>query len=100
MTPINNDGSELEPENYRPILIPCPFAKVLEKLIEKQMRIFINDEKLIDEKQFRFRKGCSKVDALLHTVETIRNDINDNKYVTAAFLDLSKAFDFLSQNID
>ena len=99
VTPIYKDGSELEPENYRPISITCPFAKVLEKLIEKQMRIFINDKKLFNGKQFGFRKGYSTVDALLHTVETIRNDINENKYVTAVFLDLSKAFDSLSHKI-
>ena len=50
-------------------------------------------------KKFGFRKEYSTTDALLHTVETLRDDINDNKYVTTASLDLSKAFDSLSHKI-
>ena len=56
--------------------------RLLEKLIETQMRIFIEEKKFFTGKQF----GFSIVDVLLHTVETVRNDINENNYVTAVFL--------------
>ena len=82
VTPIYQDGSELEPETYRRVPIKCPFPRLLEKLIETQMRIFIEEKKFFTGKQF----GFSIVDVLLHTVETVRNDINENNYVTAVFL--------------
>ena len=47
VTPVYKDGSELEPENYRPISITFLFAKILEICIEKQLRIFIPDKNIL-----------------------------------------------------
>ena len=41
----------------------------------------------------------SSVDALLCDTENIRKKLNDNENVATAFLDLSKAFDFISHSI-
>ena len=43
--------------------------------------------------QFGFRKGFSTHDALLNLTESIRYEIDKNKIVHCALLDLSKAFD-------
>ena len=49
--------------------------------------------------QFGFRAKFSTTDALLNATEKIRSDINNNKMVAAAFLDVSKAFDSISHEI-
>ena len=49
--------------------------------------------------QFGFRKNTSTTDALVFTIEKIRKEIDNNHFVAAAFLDLSKAFDCISHGI-
>ena len=49
--------------------------------------------------QLSFRAKFSTTDALLYATENIRSDINNNKMVAAAFLDLSKAFDSISHEV-
>ena len=48
---------------------------------------------------FGFRKKVSTIDALVYCTETIRYHINNNNFITAALLDLSKAFDSINYKI-
>ena len=48
---------------------------------------------------FGFRAGISTFDALIYRTESFRCEIDKNKYVTAAFLHLSKAFDSIQHDI-
>ena len=49
--------------------------------------------------QFGFRKNISTTDALVFTTEKIRKEIDNNHFVAAAFLELSKTFDSISHEI-
>ena len=52
--------------------------------------------------QFCFRKNYSierTIDALLYCTESFRLVVDNNKIITAALLDLSKAFDSIKHNI-
>ena len=45
------------------------------------------------------KKGISSKDALICRTEAFRKFVNDNIYVSAAFLDLSRTFDSLWQKV-
>ena len=49
--------------------------------------------------QFGFQSNYSTTDALLFATGSIRQSLDQNQFVAAAFLDLSKAFDSISHGI-
>ena len=97
--PLFKKGDRSLPENYRPIsLLPC-VNKLLEKCIDKRVRKYLTNNNVFYEYQFGFRKGYSTVHALLETVNTIRNYLNNGENVLGLYLDLKKAFDTVDHNI-
>ena len=57
------------------------------------------NEKLYNELQFGFRKRNSTTETLIFCTEKSRKEINDKKFVSIAFLDLSKALDSINHEI-
>ena len=99
VTPIFKKGDCEEPNNYRPISITPALSKIFEKIMRDQITFYLNKNNILSSTQFGFRSKFSSADALLHATENIRKKLNDNEYVAAAFLDLSKAFDSISHSI-
>ena len=99
VVPIYKTGDTKEPKNYRPISITSAISKIFEKVIRNQMVEYFNRHNHLSPIQFGFRAKFSTSDALLYATENIRSDINNNIMVSAAFLDLSKAFDSISHGI-
>ena len=56
-------------------------------------------KKLLTNRQFGFRRQYSTIDALVYFTERVRNELNENKFITCAFPDLSKAFDSINHTI-
>ena len=63
------------------------------------MIAFLNRNNVLSPSHFGFEDSFSSTDALHFATENIRKKIDQNEYVTAAFLDLSKAFDSISHSI-
>ena len=99
VTPIYKKGDPLDAENYRPISITGPLAKVFERLLHKQIEDYLNTNNLYSPVQFGFRSKHSTQDALLFTTESWRTQIENKLHVQVALLDLSKAFDSLNHQI-
>ena len=97
--PLFKSGDKNKIENYRPISILPILSKIFEKLINKRMIGFFDENDVIYEKQFGFRKQHSTVHALNTAVTQILNSLNNNKIVVGVFLDFSKAFDTVVHNI-
>ena len=96
VTQIFKSGDAEKPKNYRPASITSALEKIFEKVLNEQITEYLNKNNLICPNQFGFRKKMSTSDALILATENIRREMVENKFVAAACLDLSKAFDSIS----
>ena len=94
-----DSGSQFEYTNYRPISLLQSMSKILEKIVDKQLRNYLNYEQVLYSKQFGFRgrRGCDQ--ALLLFTDFTKTNLFKNEKVLTAFLDLKKAFDTVNHGI-
>ena len=92
-------GSQFEFGNYRPISLLQSLSKVLEKLVDSQVRNYLKYRDILYSKQFGFRglRGCDQ--ALLLFTDFAKSNVFQNRKVLTAFLDLRKAFDTVNHDI-
>ena len=79
-------------ENYRPISVISPIAKLFEMCIDTQIRDYFESNNLLHDNQFGFRKNRSCELALNTILNSWRQHLDNHLNLIAAFLDLSKAF--------
>lgn len=79
--------------SYRPISLLPIASKVLEILILKRLTPEIVKSKLIPEHQFGFREAHGTIEQVHRLVNNINHAFEHKKYCSAAFLDISQAFD-------
>ena len=99
VTPVFKSGNTSLLNNYRPISVLSIFSKIFEKIIYNKLIVFIENNNILFEKQFGFRKNNSTCHALLNLVDRISQAFECNKFLISVFLDLSKAFDCIDFNI-
>jgi hypothetical protein len=92
-------GSKSDINNYRPLSVLSPIAKVYESLLVIRITNYFEENNLFNKSQFGFRKGLSCELALNTFVETIRENINKSEHTISIMLDLSKAFDTINHEI-
>ena len=99
VAPVFKGGDSADLNNYRPIsVLPC-FSKILERLMYNRLCKHFSNSKILYPKQFGFQKGHSTDHALLELVDQIYESFERNEYTIGVFIDLSKAFDTVDQNI-
>ena len=79
--------------NYRPISLLPQFSKILEKLYNNRLDMFIDKCNILSPSQYGFRSSMSTTEALFDLVEEITTSLEKNKYTAGVFIDLKKAFD-------
>ena len=67
--------------------------------MRNQINDYLNVNRLSSKHQYGFKKKISTIDAKMYETEFIRKERDKNNLVTAAFLDLSKAFDSINHEI-
>uniref|UniRef100_A0A0P4VWZ9 Reverse transcriptase domain-containing protein n=1 Tax=Scylla olivacea TaxID=85551 RepID=A0A0P4VWZ9_SCYOL len=65
IVPIYKGGNKMDPLNYRPVSLTSIVSKLCEILIKDRWVEYLEDKKIITEKQFGFRKGRPCVTNLL-----------------------------------
>ena len=73
-------------------MLPC-LSKLIEKLILKRITSFLDKHEVIQPHQFGFRKKHSTIYALLDTLSSCYDGINEKKFSSLIMIDLRKAFD-------
>ena len=87
-------------ENYRPISIISAISKIIEKIVHRQLSSYLENNSLLNEHQFAFRKRRSTELASVLFTDKIKKKVNEGKLVGSVFIDLSKVFDTLSHGKD
>jgi hypothetical protein len=80
-------------ESYRPISLLPTISKLLEKLVHKRLQEDLDPKEWVPDHQFGFRHAHSTVQQCHRIVDVINKAIENRQYCTAAFLDVTKAFD-------
>ena len=97
IAPLFKKKNHLLKENYRPVNIIVIFSKIFESIIFDQISEFM--EKKFHKLLGAYRKGhgCSQV--LTLTINKWKWSLDNNKYVGAILMDLSKAFDSIPHDL-
>lgn len=96
--PLFKKGDPEDANNYRGITLLSCLSKIFTCILNKRITKWCEDNNVMSDSQFGFRKGCSTTDAIfvLHTL--IQKVLNDRKRLYCAFVDLKKAFDSIYRN--
>ena len=74
-------------------------SKIFEKAMYNRLIEFLENLKILYEKQFGFRKKHSTYMALMILIDKLIKCIENGEYVVGVFLDFSKAFDTVDHSI-
>jgi exonuclease III len=99
--PIIKDpnGDRKSPANYRPISILGCLNKVLEKALHSQLSAYLDDNNILPDFQYGYRKNHNTQQAVIDYINHVENAKKNNQHTIAVFMDLSKAFDTVDKNI-
>ena len=93
------DLDPLKPISYRPISILNSINKVFERIIHSQIYIYLENNSLLPDFQYGYRKKHNTSQAILDFTNTIEYNRKQKLTSIAVFMDLSKAFDTVDKTI-
>jgi len=79
--------------SYRPISLLPVLSKLFEKLLLPRLLEIIERQKIIPNHPFEFRPRHATTEQIHRIVEKINRDMETGRHGTAAFLDVTQAFD-------
>ncbi|CAK1585439.1 unnamed protein product [Parnassius mnemosyne] len=85
--------------DYRPISILPFLSKILERLVQQQLNLFLNQNNLLNTFQSGFRPGHSTVTALVKITDDIRAGMENRQVTILTLLDFSNAFNTVDFDI-
>ena len=65
---------------YKPISLLPQFSKILEKLYNNRLNMFLNKCNILSPIQYGFRSSMSTTEALLDLVDEITTSLDNSKY--------------------
>lgn len=99
IVPIHKSGDKLSPSNYRPISLLTTLSKITEKVINKRLISYLENNNLLANNQYGFREKRSTNDAVLLITQRITDYLENGDKCVGVFLDLQKAFDTVSVKV-
>ena len=99
VSPMYKNGDKSDCTNYRLISVLSTIAKILEKIVYNQLISYINENKILTNNQFGFRKSHSTTTSLLKSTNKWFLNIDKGLINGVLFLDLRKAFDTVDHKI-
>ena len=100
ITPVyKGEGDKLDPGNYRPISILSILGKCIEYFVNISLTDYIKNNKILNDRQFGFRKENSTTYLMLELFDKIYNSKEKGKKPAIIFLDIKKAFDTVNHEI-
>ena len=97
--PIYKSGKRYLANNYRPVSLLSPISKIFESLISIRLISFLEDNNIISEQQFGFRKQHSTTHAVTDVHSQISKNLDNKQHTCVILLDFRKAFDTVNHQI-
>ena len=99
IVPVPKKGNLNDANNYRGITLTSIFSKIFSLLLDNRLREWAEENDLLSECQFGFRKQKSTVDCI-YILHSIINKVilAENRKLYCSFIDFRKAFDLVYRN--
>ena len=97
--PLYKKNEDNDMNNYRPISLLPIISKIFEKIVQKQLYKYLNDNNLLFDSQHGFRTNYSTETAVIELTDYLNTQIDKHHIPLCIFLDLSKAFDTINFDI-
>ena len=97
--PIFKSGKRNDVSNYRPISLLSVFSKIYEKIMYRRIISFLNNNKLINNRQYGFRAAHSCEHALLDAQSVLTRTLDNKETALLLLIDFSKAFDMVDHSL-
>ena len=91
--PIPKISDPIYATDFRPISLLPAFSKIIEKIMAKQMKIYLINNNLLDKFQSAYREQHSTITALIDITDNIYKSLDNSEITILVLLDYSKAFD-------
>ena len=85
--------------NYRSISVLPFFSEIFEKIVYKYVIDFFDDDTILYDHRFGFRKYHSTSHAVITLVERVTKALDTGNIIVGVFLDLKKAFHTVDHSI-
>ena len=96
IVPIAKPGKDkLRVGSYRPIALTCNMCKLMEKIINRRLRWFLEKEGFFNVHQSAFREHRSTLDALANLETNICDAFINNQHLLAVSLDIEKCYEMV-----
>ena len=96
IVPIPKKGNKNDVNNYRGITLTSVFSKIFSNLLDTRLRTWAEENHVLSEMQFGFRKQKSTIDCVFILSSIINKIITkEKKKLYCAFVDFKKAFDLV-----
>lgn len=92
VVPIPKNGASPEPSNYRPISLTCCACKVIERIVNRRLVQFLEDNGYLDHRQHAFRPGHGTSTYFAALGQILSEAMDNDQHVEIASLDLAKAY--------
>ena len=99
ITPIPKVDYPSKEKDFRPISLLCTISKILEKIANKQILVYLIKHALLDTCQSAYKPHHGCITALLKVVDDILDGIDDSEATLLVLLDFSKAFDTVNHRL-
>ena len=100
VTPVyKGKGAKNDMNNYRPISVIGHVAKIVEKVVQKQLLWYLLSNDLIVNDQSAYRPMHNTQTALHRVVDSWIDNVNDSLLTGVCFLDIRKCFDTIDHDV-
>ena len=97
--PIFKKGDKNEASNYRGITLLSTIGKLFTRILNNRLNDWSEEYNIYVEAQAGFRKGMGTSDNIFVLNNLITHCLNNNNKLYCAFVDFTKAFDFVVRDI-
>ena len=95
IVPLHKKGDINQVENYRGITLLSTLGKLFSRILNTRLTEWAEQYHIYVESQTGFRKNTGTIDNIFVLHGVINHLLNENKKLYAAFIDYTKAFDYV-----